>query len=173
MTYIAPIPNTRVSNQLANTRLSSQLDADQINLQKIENQISTGLRLNQPSDDPESALAAMGMQRMLNQTNQVNTNLQTNQSYLAASDSALASVSNLLSSVQSTVSSVIGAPSSQQQAAATQVNQIMQQLVQIGNQNFGGRYLFSGSQTGVQPFSARGKTSSIRETPRMFPATRT
>ena len=45
------------------------------------------------------------------------------------------------------------ATDAQRTAAAEQINQIIQQLVNTGNQQFDGRYLFSGSETAVQPFN--------------------
>ncbi len=158
MTYIAPIPTTRISSQLANSRLTSQLQSDLVNLQQIENQISSGLRMNLPSDDPSASLSAIDVERLLERTNQVSTNLQTNQAYLSQTDSTLSSASDILTSAQSDVSSVVGttATDSQRQAAAAQVGQLIQQLVGAGNENFNGRYLFAGSQAETQPFVNQG-----------------
>lgn len=159
MTSIIAVPGSTVSNQFAAQRTIAQLSADSLALQKIESEISTGQALNLPSDNPTAALDAVNIQRTLDQLNQVSTNLTTNQSYLAQTDSTLSSVANLLTSAQSTASSAAGATisPSQQQQAADQIGQLVQQLVQSANTNYDGRYLFAGSTAGAQPFVMDGK----------------
>ena len=53
---------------------------------------------------------------------------------------------------------VIGstATDAQRSAAAQQVEQAIQQLLNTGNQQFRGRYLFSGSENAVEPFQSVG-----------------
>jgi flagellin-like hook-associated protein FlgL len=95
----------------------------------------------------------------LDQLNQVSNNLTTNQSYLTQTDSALATAANLLTDAQSTASSAAGTTigASEQQQAADQIGQLVQQLVDTGNTNFDGRYLFAGSEAGTQPFVMDGQ----------------
>ncbi len=158
MTAIAPIPATRVSDLLATQRLNAQLQADEIGLQRLETQVSTGQRLTLPSDDPAAAAQAVNLNRLIQQKTQIKTNLDTNQSYLSATDSALGNVSNLLANARSTALSVAGtiADSSQRQTAAQVVSSAIQQLADIGNQSFNGRYLFAGSNPGAAPFQTQG-----------------
>jgi flagellin-like hook-associated protein FlgL len=158
MTTIAPIPATRVSNLLVTQRLSAQLQADEVGLQQLETQVSSGQRLILPSDDPAAAAQAVNLNRLLLQKEQIKNNLDTNQSYLSATDTALGNVSNLLANARSTALSVAGtvADSSQRQTAAQVVTSAIQQLTDIGNQSFNGRYLFAGSLSGTAPFQTQG-----------------
>ena len=68
-------------------------------------------------------------------------------------------MANLLTDAQSLGSSAAGTSisASQQQQAAEQIGQLVQQLVQSGNTNFDGRYLFAGSTAGAQPFVLDGQ----------------
>jgi flagellar hook-associated protein 3 FlgL len=158
MASIAPVPGTRVSDLLATQRLTAQMQADEIALQQLERQVSTGQRLTLPSDDPGAAAQAINLNRLIQQKTQIKTNLDTNQSYLSATDSALGNVSNLLSNARSTALSVVGtvADSSQRQTAARVIDGAIQQLTDIGNQSFNGRYLFAGSNPGAAPFQTQG-----------------
>jgi flagellin-like hook-associated protein FlgL len=155
MPGITPIPTTRISDQLANSLLLEQLQSNQTALLKTEQQISTGRRVIVPSDDPTAAARAVDLQRLIERKTQINTNLQTNQSYLSATDSALSSVSDLLSDARGVAVSASSSTNTDDQraAAADQIDSILQQLVNIGNEQFNGRYLFSGSSTGVAPFT--------------------
>jgi len=158
MSLIAPIPTTRVSDQLFSQRLLLQLQQDQLELFRLQNQTSTGRRIALPSEDAPAALRSIGLQRLLEQKNQAKTNLVTNQSYLAATDTALTGVSNQLAEIRGLALSVVDAASTdtQRSAAVQQVNEALRALVDVGNQQFRGRYLFAGSQTTVRPFEFDG-----------------
>ena len=154
MAAISPISSTRVSDTLVTARLLSQIRYDQASLFRIQNQLSTGMRFLLPSEDAPAALRSISLQKLLERKEQVKTNLHTNQSFLAASDSALASVATMLSEVRGLAVSAVSSSSSAdaQRAAARQVEEAIRQLVDIGNQQFRGRYLFAGSMTNVRPF---------------------
>ena len=123
---------------------------------RIQTQLSTGQRFEVPSEDPIAAQRVMSLQSLLERKAQVKSNLTTNQSYLTATDSAMGNIASLLSEVRATALGVLGttATDTQRQAAAQQIDQTIQQMVDIGNQQFRGRYLFAGSSTQVQPFSS-------------------
>ena len=160
MPRIIPIPSTRVSDVFVRQRLLTQIQSDQLDLFRIQNSISTGRRINLPSDDAPAALRAISLQSLLERKQQSQVNLQTNQSYLGATDTAIAGVSNLLASIRGTALSVSDSTSTDEQrnAAALEVSRTLDQLVDIGNHQFRGRYLFAGSSTTVRPFSSTGGT---------------
>jgi flagellar hook-associated protein 3 FlgL len=147
-----------VSNLLINQRLTAQFQLDEVGLQKLETQVSTGQRLTLPSDDPAAAAQAVDLNRLILEKNQIKTNLDTNQSYLTQTDTALANVSSLLSSARSTALSVSGTvvDISQRQTAAQVITSAINQLTDIGNETFNGRFLFAGSLSGTAPFEAQG-----------------
>lgn len=154
MKSITPISTTRVSDPLITARLLGQIRFDQNALFRIQNQLSTGMRFMVPSEDAPAAMRSISLQKLLERKDQVKTNLHTNQSFLSASDSALASVSSMLSEIRGLAVSAVSSSSSAdaQAAAARQVEEAIRQLVDIGNQQFRGRYLFAGSATNVRPF---------------------
>jgi len=154
MPRITPIPTTRVSDSFAMQRQLTQLQNDQTELLKIQTQISTGKRILAPSEDAPAALRAISLQRLLEQKAQVKTNLQTNQSFLSATDVALSRVSNLLNETRGSAQAVSSTVATQQQreTAAQAVDRALVQLVDTGNQRFRDRSLFAGSKTGAQPF---------------------
>ncbi len=158
MTSIIPLSSTRISDALVSSRLLSQVRFDQSELFRIQNQLSTGVRFTLPSEDAPAALRTISLQKLLERKSQVQTNLSTNQSFLSASDAALSSVSNILAEVRGLAVSVSSNTTSRdaQAAAAQQVEQAIRQLVDVGNQQFRGRYLFAGSQTNVRPFEFFG-----------------
>src|SRR5262245_26818815 len=95
-----PVPSTRSTNLLAQTRLIQQLHFDQLDLQRLQNQISTGRRIAVPGEDVGAAERAQTLQRILEQKAQAKTNVQAAQSYLDATDTSLSSVAKLLTDVR-------------------------------------------------------------------------
>lgn len=157
MTIIG-IPTSRISDLFVRDRLTRQTQLDQSQLYNAQMQLSTGHRIQLPSQDPVAAMQIISLQRLLEQKQQVQTNLKTNDSFMTATDTALSQVSGMMTEVRGTVLSVIGTTASdtQRQAAAQQVQQAVQQLFDAGNQQFRGRYLFAGSTTSVCPFTKVG-----------------
>lgn len=156
MAFIAPIPTSRVSDSFIRFRLLSQLQADQTGLVRLQSQITTGRRVISPSDDPQAASRAIEIQRLLDQKGQFQENLKTTQSYLTATDTAIAGVSDLLRSIKGDALSVIGSISSdtQREAVARQIDAAVNQLTDVGNRKFRGRYIFAGSRTEDLPYGA-------------------
>ena len=152
---IIGIPSTRISDQFVRQILLSQVQTDQIDLFRLQMQLSSGRKFQLPSEAPVAALRVMSLQRLLERKEQIKGNLATNQSYLSATDTAMSQISGMMAEVRGVALGVIGTTASdvQRQAAAQQVQQTLQQLVDSGNQNFRGRYLFAGSETMTRPFT--------------------
>ena len=79
MSRIIPIPTTRVGDLFVRQRLTQQVQRDQLALFRLQNQISTGRRLQLPSDDAPAALRAINLQRLLDRKGQIRTNLQSSE----------------------------------------------------------------------------------------------
>lgn len=69
MGSIIGIPTTRVSDSFVRYRLLSQVQSSQLDLLRIQTQLSTGRRLQIPSEDASAALRIMGLQRLLDARN--------------------------------------------------------------------------------------------------------
>ena len=151
---IAGIPSTRVSDQFVTQRLMRQVQYDQMELFRLQTQLSTGHRFENPGEDPVAAGRIISLQSLLEQKEQVQTNLTTNQSFLSSTDVAMSNVSGMIADVRGAALAVVGTTASDEEraAAAMQVSQAITQLLDAGNQNFRGRYLFAGSSTTTRPF---------------------
>jgi len=158
MSNIAPIPNTRVSGLLLRERLTQQYQADQLDLFRIQEQISTGRRITLPSDDAPAALRAISLQRLIERKGQLEININTGQSFLAATDTALNQVADVLNQVKSATLGVVGNVTSQQDrdTAIATINETLNSLVNLANRQFRGRQLFGGSNTNELPYTFDG-----------------
>ncbi len=159
MSRIIPIPTTRVGSLFVSQRLVDQVQHDQLSLFEIQNQISTGYRLQVPSDDAPAALRAINLQRLLDRKGQIRTNLQASNSFLGTAWDRLGSVSTMLSELRGTIVSVTGttANDASRQAAIQEVDIALRELVNAGNARYQGRYLFAGSRSQIQPYGINGE----------------
>jgi len=164
MASIVPIPTTRTSDLLVSRRLLEQLRGDQRELLRIQSQLGTGRRITTPSEDAPAAQRAIVLQRLLEQKSQVSSNREASQSYLTATETALGSVGGLLADIRGLAVSVSGntVDPAQREAAVAQVHRAIEQLVDIGNQSFRGRFLFGGSRTAEEPFAAQDEYVAYR-----------
>jgi flagellar hook-associated protein 3 FlgL len=156
MTYsITGIPTTRITASFTRDQLLRQTQFNQSALNLLMDQLSSGYQFQNPSEDPIPAMQTIGLQRLIQRKDQVKTNLETTQSYLGATDTALSNITGLLINARTNALGVVGTTTTeiQRQTAAQQINQTIQQLVDTGNQQFRGRYLFSGSESLYAPFT--------------------
>ena len=153
---IRSVPTTRVSDTFVRQRLLGQVQSDQLDLYRLQSQLSTGRRFELPSQDPVASLRVIGLQSLLERKTQAQTNLDTTQSYLTATDSAMSSISGLLTEARAAALGVSDTLSTDEQraAAAQTVDQLTEQLIGIANTQFRGRYLFAGSTTQTRPYEA-------------------
>jgi flagellar hook-associated protein 3 FlgL len=118
-------------------------------------QITSGIRVNQASDDPTAIASILDFQRTIDQISQVQTNLNTANTEALAADGALQSASTALDQLVSIASqgasSTVTATS--RAVLGQQVQQIAQQMVSIANTTVQGRYIFGGDDATTPPYS--------------------
>ena len=100
MANIIGIPTTRVSDQFVQRRMLQQVQYDLRELFRLESQLSTGRKFELPGEEPVAALRVMSLQRLLEQKEQVRSNLETTQSYLTATDVAMSQISELVAEIR-------------------------------------------------------------------------
>ncbi len=154
---IAPIPTTRVSDMLVRRRLLAQFQSDQQQLFRVQTQLSTGRRIELPSDDAPAAVRAASLQALIERKEQVGVNTKIGESFLNDTESALQTVSDILVDIRALAVSAVDTVASDtfRAGVAEEVSQAIQTLVNAGNKRLLGRYLFAGSRTDAMPFDLK------------------
>ncbi len=157
--------------QITETQIVSDLlyslDQGQQNIDKVQQQISTGKIVNTPSDNPALAQRLMLLQNQVNQNNVYTQNVQYATSFLTQQSSSLNSAVSLMTNVKTMLLSAANDQSSQDmQNYGTQLNQSINQLLDLANTNYGGKYIFGGTQTTSQPFFMNGDGTAISVNPK-------
>lgn len=127
---------------------------NQANLYKLQNQLSTGRKIVNPSDDPVAASRALLVSQSKNVNQQYITNQNVAEQQLGMTDSVLGSVSNTLQSIlSSSVQAGDGAYSDvERRAIAAELRQQLNGLVDLANSKTAtGEYVFAGYKTTEPP----------------------
>jgi len=151
---ILPIQLARVSNLLRSDVATQQITQTQQDLLEVQNELSTGQRLNTPSDDPGDSSIVLQLQKTLQQRDAYATNLQQAQSQLGEVDSSLGDLTDLVQQAMTIASQNVGSQvtAEQRQAAAAVVESLYSQAISVGNKEFAGAYLFAGDKSTDAPF---------------------
>lgn len=130
----------------------ADLTQTQNQMQTVENQLSSGLQVQQASDDPGAVTEILQIQSELGQNQQLQTNLNSATTELDTADSSLQDAVQQLTNVTSLGSEGASSTASASERAnlAVQVNGILQTLVGISQTTVNGQYIFSGDNT-TQP----------------------
>jgi flagellar hook-associated protein 3 FlgL len=123
-------------------------------LQRNE-QISTQKRINRPSDDPAGMARVLDGRSSLAAIAQYTDNITQGTSRLEFAEAALGTVDDLVQQARRTAeeNSGEGVTVEERRLAAANVKEIYDQVLQLANSTFGGRYMFSGDQTDTAPFT--------------------
>jgi flagellar hook-associated protein 3 FlgL len=145
-------------------RVNPNYSSDMVTLmdqaQQAENdaaqQLSTGRRVNQPSDDPAAEAAMIGESSRAASVDQYTANSDSLTNVLNTANSTLNSVTNLLQRAVSL--GVEGANGVMNQSdlnsIAEEVSGIQSQMLSLANTSYAGQYLFAGTATGSAPYVA-------------------
>jgi flagellar hook-associated protein 3 FlgL len=126
-------------------------------LQRQE-QIASQKRINRPSDDPNGMARVLGGRSTLAAIDQYAANIQQGKSRLEFSEEILRMVDDLVQQARGTAQekSGDGISAEERRFAAGQIKEIYDQMLQLANSRFGGRYMFAGHQSDTVPFARDG-----------------
>lgn len=132
--------------------ITSQQEA----LAKTQAQLSSGKRINLPSDDPTGMAKLLDIKAGIDRIDQFSRNTEFANSALALEESVLSQVNNSLQRVRELVLQANNATNSvtDRESIAQEVVQRMQELTSLANsRDAAGNYLFAGNRTNVVPFT--------------------
>lgn len=145
----------RVSNTLRSQVIMSNINQTAAELLIMQNRISSGKQIMSPSDDPYGATVAGQLQAYIEQKTRFENNIQNAVSVLSMADSALGGASDLMTQAKTIAMGEIGttATAETRRASATIIDEILSEMISLGNTKFAGRYIFAGRDTLTAPFS--------------------
>ncbi len=119
----------------------------------LNNQYSSGKRINQPSDDAVASITAQYSHRGMEELDQYATNLGHVQDWLKLSVSAMENMNDLLTQARTLAEqlSTNTYTTQQRQSFEGQLKDVIDQLIQLGNTQSNGSYIFAGTLSNTAP----------------------
>ncbi|WP_211749592.1 flagellar hook-associated protein FlgL [Paenibacillus sp. Marseille-Q4541] len=155
----------RVTSSMMNTQMLSNINRNLNKMSNLENQISTGRKLNKPSDDPVGVTYALRYRAELASNEQYQSNVDSGLSWLDMTDSAMQQTNEIVTrmkelAIQGTTGVV---PQSGLDAIREEVEELQSQLVSIGNTEIRGKYIFNGQKYDQAPYELSAGMNSYAD----------
>ncbi|MCP3673257.1 MAG: flagellar hook-associated protein 3, partial [Gammaproteobacteria bacterium] len=143
------------TNQFYQSGLYSILD-QQTGLNRTQEQISTGLRVMTPSDDPIASISIINLEQEIAITERYTANGDIATANLNVEETILQSFTDILQRVRELILSGGNATygDTERNSLAVEMNELLEQMVGFANfKNSSGDYLFSGNKIDQIPFT--------------------
>ncbi|NEW08853.1 flagellar hook-associated protein FlgL [Paenibacillus sp. SYP-B3998] len=146
---------TRVTQGMLNNQLLRNINTNLTRINTHQNELSTGRKINKPSDDPVGISSSLRYRSEVSENEQYESNVDAAISWLDYTDTSLGQANSVIQRVRELA--VQGATDTNPKAAldsiASEVQQLYSQMVSIGNSEFNGKYVFNGQLTDKAPYT--------------------
>ncbi len=152
----------RMSSNQAVQAFLADLQTSYRGLSEAQRTLSTGKRINSPSDDPIGIAMGLSLRRDQSATEAWSRNVEDSQTWLSTTDGALGQALEVVQRARElAVQGGNGTLSANARALiANEVETLKSQFVEIGNSSLGGRFIFGGTATDSPPFDSLAEVAS-------------
>ncbi len=140
----------RITNKMMTNNMMTNINRNKLNMTDLEQQYSTGKKIQKPSDDPIIAVRALKLRTNLSEINQYyEKNIPDAMSWMDVTESALKTVNDILKQVNTyCVQGSSDTLTAKDRSSIVQnLSEMRNQIYQEGNTNYAGRYVFTGYKT--------------------------
>ena len=146
----------RVTNSMMTATVKRNLFRQAEQLARKQETMSSGKRINRPSDDPLGFGKVLDYRRTLSSLEQYDRNIQNAENRIEFIETTLEGVEELIVDAKNWAVNQSGSEAMDREAAITSVQNIREQILQLANSKMGNVYVFGGFQTLAPPFVADG-----------------
>lgn len=156
----------RVTNQMIAQTMINNINTSTRKIQEYQDHIASAKKINRPSDDPVGTARLLGTKSAIKEQEQYSSNIENAVGWLDNADGALDSATSILQRCRelAVAGSTATATDDTMQTMADEVNELIAQLVQLGNTEYAGRYVFGGGKSGQPPFNVASQVDGRIET---------
>lgn len=140
----------RITNKMMTNNMLGNINKNKVNMTNLEQQYSTGKKIQKPSDDPIITVRALKLRTNLSELEQYfEKNIPDAKSWMDVTESALTTVNSILGKINSycVQGSSDTLTASDRSFISENLKQLKAQIYQEGNTNYAGRYVFTGYKT--------------------------
>lgn len=144
----------RITNRALVKGYLSDLNTNLQNMRKLQEQLSSGREIRRPSDDPFRVARTMELSTGISLNERYQKNIDEGIGWLETSEIALGQMGDVIQRIRElTVQGGNGSYNeAQRNPIKLEIEQLKEQLIQIGNTAYEGRYIFGGDKTTNPPF---------------------
>lgn len=152
----------RITNQMMTNNMMSNINKNKYNLSKLDEQYSTGKKIQRPSEDPIIAVRALKLRTNLSELNQyLEKNIPDAMAWMDVTEGALTNINDILTKintycVQGTNDTLTV---SDRTSIVKNLEELKKQIYQEGDANYAGRYVFTGFKTDTSLIMDKATTS--------------
>lgn len=145
----------RVSSKMIADNVAENLFKQSQQIMKTREMISSGKRINKPSDDPIGIGRVLNYRKTLSSIDQYQRNITQGKTHLNLIETTLGEIDNLIVKAKQWAADLsTGSSDNQTRNIALQnVKNIYDQIFQLANTKMGNSYMFAGHKTDTAPFS--------------------
>lgn len=148
----------RLSSQMVARNTLADLNKVANDLYRTQRKMSSGKEIARPSDDPFGTTRALTGRRELEEIQQLQKNVDDALAWQGVTEVALARMTDVVQRSRELL--VKGASDSngatEREAIAKEIDQLVETAKTEANGSYGGRYVFSGTQTNTKPYTVGG-----------------
>jgi flagellar hook-associated protein 3 FlgL len=146
----------RITTQMTSANLLANINQSLDRISTTQQELSTGKRINHPSDDPYGTSLSLQLNNELGGLNDYNNNVSDGTAWAQAGTAALSDITNAVQRIRELVVQAANGTRTQSDmsADASEVNQLIDQIKQDANTQYNGQYIFSGAATSTAPYQA-------------------
>lgn len=143
----------RITTMMTAQSTISDLAASFDRLNQTQQEMSSGKKISQPSDDPYGMSVVLNEQSQLGMLNAYTTNVNDGTAYTQASQTSMTNITNMVQRVRELVVGAANGTNTQADlnGSAAEVKQLISAIKQEANTQYNGQYVFSGTAN-VQPY---------------------
>lgn len=148
----------RITMQMFYDRFLSDMQRNMEAISRSHEQLSTGKRINRPSDDPTAMSRAVSYKTEISAIEQNKRAVNTARNSIESMDSALTNLNGIITRARElAMSSATGSvDAGARRMIASEVDALLQSAIGIANTRVGDRYIFSGFQSNIPPIGSTG-----------------
>ena len=150
----------RITEQSYINSFLQNVNRNRSEMAKLEEQLSTQKSVNKPSDNPTAYSDGRNLEAEVKKNQQYQTNIDSGLTQANSASDAMTQMQDELTKLKTL--SLQGTNGNMSQSdlntLANNVDQLKQSMVQLGNTQIQGRYLFGGTKSDKPPFTLSGNT---------------
>lgn len=139
----------RVTNNMMVNNMMRNLNRNLLRMEKTQQQLTSGKKFVNPSDDPIGVSRSLRLNTEMSTMAQFKRNAEDINSWLSTTEQAVKNINEILKRAKELTVQAINETNSvnERNSIAEEVEELRNQLVQLGNTTYAGSYIFSGYKT--------------------------